>query len=79
MNKETWSDEFEAGRQDVVSDLKKTIERQLKFMRTIEFETENMAYSLEKRQGIILTYVEILETIDIFGDKRDTINLMAIN
>lgn len=72
-----WSDEFEAGRQEVIAQLEETVSRHLRFIVSLREETKGMAYSKEKRDGIEIGYGEIIQSISILKTKRININLIA--
>lgn len=70
-------EDFEKGRQDVLSDLTKTITFRLNHVVSLRGVVKGMAYSQEKRDGIEQTYKEILETISYLRDKENDKNRFA--
>jgi len=72
VNLITWSDEFENGRQEVLEDLKNTIERRFRFIQSLP---ESVVYS--HRNGIADTYKELLNDIERLKTKRRDINLIG--
>lgn len=71
-----WSDEFEAGRQEVIKAMERITFRQLKFIESVKGDS-SINISEEKRSGIEQTLRDTLETLELLGNKRRTINQLA--
>jgi hypothetical protein len=60
--------EYEKGRQEVIGDIEKSINRQLKFLDGIKDQVENIAFSQEYRKGVVFGYEHIMGLLAILKD-----------
>lgn len=68
---------FEKGRQHALTDLKIRYTWRLHFLESIKDTKENMTYSIEKREGMIEVYKQILESIADLENWQKTRHLIA--